>query len=196
MNPAWIGVIGALAGVLLAAAVSFVSDRVRWEREETRLNEDRRRAMHGRRRELAVDLVTTVDELTSRAWSFVDYRSENPKSWRTDPYAQLLGDKIDALLATVNRSYNELRILGIGDDMADAADHLLELTVDAVNATFADEAEDWDMDAFAEAGGRFLDAAHDEFRVTRTFQSAGRPSAAQGQVRVRPSRLPEDPGRF
>jgi hypothetical protein len=188
VNAAWIGVIGALGGVVLGATVNLVADHFRWQREEARLEQDRLRAMHERRRELSVVLASTVDELSSRAWTLADYRAETPKGWRADPYVQLLADKIDAVLAAVNRSYNELRILGIGDELTDAADRLLELSVEAVNSTFADELGEWDVEALSVAGGDFLDAAHDEFGVTRRIQRPGRPSAAGGQVLVRPRR--------
>ena len=190
MNPAWIGVIGALGGVVLGAVVNHITDRARWEREDARLDADRRRGLLERRRALAVDLVTAADELGSRVWSFVDQRGASPKGWRSDPYVQLQADTIDALTASMHRSYNELRILGIGDELADAADRLLELVVDMINAAFADEVGDWDSDALGTAGGEFLDAASDEFRVTRRLARPGRPSP-QSQLVIRPRRLPE-----
>jgi hypothetical protein len=186
VSAAWIGVIGVLGGVFLGAAVNIVADHFRWQREDVRLEQDRTRAMDDRRRELAVELATATDELFSRAWSYVDYRAENPKTWRTDNYAQALADQIESAVARVDRSYNELRILGIGDELAVASDALRGIAVDVLNATFADEVGEWDENELGAIGGRFLDAAHDEFGLTGGLRHAHRPAPALRRVPARP----------
>lgn len=161
--------IGVLGGVVLGAAVNLVADHFRWKREDERLERDQVRTLDDHRRELCVELSTSTDELFSRAWSLIDHRTEGPKTWRADPYVQSLADKLEAVSASVNRSYNELRILGMGARLIEAADRLLAVHVEAVNAAFAEEPGEWDGDEQSEASNDFLEAAHDELGITRTF---------------------------
>jgi hypothetical protein len=177
-----------LGGVVLGAVVNIVGERLRWTREEARLRSDRAQATKDRRRALAVEFASTSDELGSRVWSFVEYRASIRKDWRTDAVAQAQADKIEAVLSVFNRSYNELRILGMGEAMADAADQLLSLGVDATNAAFDDEVDEWDVGPMSEANGDFLDAGHQELGVARGPR-AGRPSTVPQLVRpTRPQR--------
>jgi hypothetical protein len=190
LSAAWIGVIGVLGGVVLGAVVNLVGERSRWAREEARLRSDRVQALDDRRRALAVDFASTADELSSRVWSFIQYRSSSGKDWRTDPIAQAQADKLDAVVAVFDRSYNELRILGMGVELADAADRLLSLCVDATNAAFDDDVDDWDSADLAEGNGAFLEAGHREFDVARGRRAARpRPSPAPRLTRPRPRRM-------
>jgi hypothetical protein len=164
VNAAWIGVIGVLGGVLLGAGVNLVGDRFRWKREDERLERDRVRLRSERRRELCIDLATATDELLSRLHTFAEIRSAKPVAWRSDEYAQHLNDAIEAVVSAQNRSYNELRIMGMGGRLLDAADRLVELSSGAVNGAFAEKkVEWWDSSEWGDASSRFLDAAHAEF---------------------------------
>jgi hypothetical protein len=167
MSAAWIGVIGVLGGVVLGAVVNIVGEHLRWQREEARLRSDRAQALEDRRRALAVDFASTVEELGSRLWSFIDYRTSSRKDWRADAFAQAQADRIEAVLSACNRSYNELRILGMGKGMTEAANQLLDLSADATNAAFDDDVDEWDVSEIAEANGDFLAAGHQELGVVR-----------------------------
>jgi hypothetical protein len=186
VSAAWIGVIGVLGGVVLGAVVNIVGDRFRWQREEARLRSARVQAMEDRRRVLAVDFASMADELTSRVWSFIQYRTSSRKNWLTDPVAQAQADKIDTVVAAFDRSYNELRILGMGTEMAEAADELLSRCVDAVNAAYDDDG-DWDGGEVAEANGDFLAASHTELGLARR-RPVARPSPSAGPRLVRQTR--------
>lgn len=165
MNAAWIGVIGVLGGVVLGAGVNLVGDHFRWKREEERLERDSARALADRRRELCIDLATATDELFSRLHTFAELRSAKPAAWRSDDYAQRVVDAIEAVNTTLNRSYNELRIMGMRGRLLTTADRLIEISGGAVNGAFAEKkVEWWDSNEWGEASSEFLDAAHTEFR--------------------------------
>ena len=179
-----------LGGVVLGAVVNIVGDRMRWAREEARLRSDRAQALDDRRRALAVDFASMADELSWHAWSFIQYRSSSGGDWRADPVAIAQADKLDAVLAVFDRSYNELRILGMGPELTEAADELLSLCVDGTNAAFDEDVDDWDSSDVGEANGAFLEAGHLELGVTRGRRTAlPLPSPAPRLVRrTRPRR--------
>ena len=187
MSAAWIGVIGVLGGVALGAVVNIIGEHVRWQREEVRLRSDRAQAMDDRRRALAVDFASTVEELGSRLWSFIDYRTSSRSDWRADPAAQAQADRIEAVLSACDRSYNELRILGMGKQMTEAADRLLELSADATNAAFDDDVDELDLSDIGEANGEYLAAGHQELGVVRGSVGRASPSPIR---RTRPRRRP------
>jgi hypothetical protein len=193
VSAAWIGVVGVLGGIALGAAVNIVGDHLRWQREDARLASEHRRILDDRRRGLAVDFASTVDELTSRLWSFVDHRGASAKNWRTDPHAQAREDRIEAVLSTFDRSYNELRILGIGDQVTAAADRLLLLCSELTSAAFADDLEQWEETwesaEIGEANGEFLAAVHDELglaRISRPLRRSTPRPAPLLRTRARP----------
>lgn len=181
MSAAWIGVIGVLGGVVLGAAINLVAEYSRWNREDERLERDRLRTLEDRRRELCIELMTATDEILSRLHTFAEIRSTKPAAWRSDAYAQRLADAIEAVNSAQNRSYNELRIIGMSRKLTTTADRLLELSSTAVNGAFAARVEWWDADEWGDAGSDFLDAANAEFGIVtkprRSLAVEARPSA-------------------
>jgi hypothetical protein len=158
MDPAWIAVVGSLGGVAVGGGLNFVADELRVRRAAGEAGRERGREIENRRRNLCVDLATLADEISSRADSVVDYRVRVTDDWREE-YLQNRLERLEVLFSDFNRTYNELRVLGIV--ARSEADELLGLIVRAIQGAFeAENPTAPDGEEISTAIGNYLAATH------------------------------------
>jgi hypothetical protein len=138
MEAAWIAVIASLGGVTVGGLLNVASDELRWRREQRHALAQIGAARAEQLRQSCIDLASVADEVRSRAWSFADYRLQDPSGWRTDAYVQSQQDKLEDAIGRFDRLGNVLEFAGTPNFWKETS-ALLTVVRDGVAAVFSDE---------------------------------------------------------
>jgi hypothetical protein len=164
MSTAWVAVIGSLGGVVVAGLLNVLIEGRRDRAEERRWSRERAARLEDRRRELAAALPALLEEVRSRAWSYVDYRKSEP-NWRHDSYVQAQSDRLEEANSVLGRTYYESLILGMSEKPADAAAELMAWRWEIIEQGYRDVIEpdepnlSLDEDLWVKEVVAFVDAA-------------------------------------
>jgi hypothetical protein len=108
--------------------INFLGDALRWRREDRQAERQQAAKRDQERVALCVELATLGDELMSGLYNFADFQEVNPTGWRTDPFVQRQLENLETSWSSFNRTYNALRIFGIGGlrETADTVEGFIE----------------------------------------------------------------------
>lgn len=185
--------IASLGGVALGGLLNVLADTLRWRREDRRADVARAGERRERTQQLFVDFATLGDELVSRLSNFVDFQDTNPDGWRTDPFVQDQIDKLETAWSSFNRTYNALRIAGMGPSMRQAGaarvqaatENLYGFLSEAFVSAYPPKTEG-PREEYGDIAQRFLDRVAAEMGPMKPRrQLAQRPSRPRRQIAPR-----------
>jgi hypothetical protein len=171
LETAWIAVIASLGGVLLGGMINFLGDAFRWRHEDRQAERQQAAKRDEERVALCVEFATLGDELMSSLHNFADFQEVNPTGWRTDPFVQRQLENLETAWSSFNRTYNALRIFGMGN-LRESADTLESFVAINFAAAFPPASEKPSSGDWADVVNPFLEAVANELEMTPAVKPA------------------------